>query len=84
MKLPNLKMRRYSSTKVRKFTDVCIVGGTSVPPPYKRLSMSKVERKNRGKGLLSQRTNLIFWKLGYLTILLKAHVQAAAKMSRKK
>ena len=55
------------------------------PPPYKSLSMSKVEqKKNRGKGLLSQRTNPIFQKLGYLTILLKAHVQAAAKTLHEK
>ena len=70
VKLPNSKMRRYSSAKLRKFIDVCMVRRTFVPPPYKRLSMSKVEKKNRGKGLLSQRTNPIFQKLSYLTILL--------------
>ena len=66
MKLPNLKMRRYSSTKLRKFTDVCLVGERLCPHHTnvclcQKLKEKTVERVYYPKELTLYFRNLVIY-----------------------
>ena len=67
-----LRERRYNAAKLRKFTDVCILGGNFAPPPPPHNIQTSVNYRNFGELNLRQLSKNHFQTLKILAELWRA------------